>query len=104
MNYKTNQILKIERILKHWTQGDIAKILNIEQASYAKYETGKLEPSNETLIKLADIYDVTTDYLLGRDIEINKVIKRSYNAGILKGNDIADEILKTKRVRKKKET
>ena len=49
------------------TQTDIANYLNLTTGGYSSYETGKREPSIETLIKLADFYNVTVDYLLGRE-------------------------------------
>jgi transcriptional regulator with XRE-family HTH domain len=48
------------------TQEDIAKYLGISRARYSHYENGRSEPDNETLKKLADFFNVTTDYLLGR--------------------------------------
>lgn len=48
------------------TQTEIANYLDMQQGSYQKYEVGKAEPSIETLIKLADYYHVTLDYLVGR--------------------------------------
>lgn len=49
------------------TQNKIAEQLNISRSTIAMYETGASEPDNETLTKLADIFNVTIDYLLGRD-------------------------------------
>ncbi len=48
------------------TQTEIANYLNMQQGSYQKYEVGKAEPNIQTLIKLADYYHVTLDYLVGR--------------------------------------
>lgn len=48
-------------------QTDIAKILQIEQNTYSKYEIGKAEPNISNLIKLADYYQVSIDYLVGRE-------------------------------------
>lgn len=48
------------------TQRDIAKRLNISQPSYIRYEQGTAEPTYENLVKIADLFDVSTDYLLGR--------------------------------------
>lgn len=47
------------------TQRQIAARLNISQQSYARYESGTGEPNLETLAKIAKIFDVTADYLLG---------------------------------------
>lgn len=44
----------------------MAAKLNITQPSYIRYENGTSEPSLETLTKIADIFDVSVDYLLGR--------------------------------------
>ena len=48
-----------------YTQVQISENLNISQQSYLRYETGQGEPSLETLVKLAKLLDVSTDYLLG---------------------------------------
>ena len=47
------------------TQQQVADALEIERPSYARYETGDREPDNKTLIKIAKLFNVTTDYLLG---------------------------------------
>lgn len=48
------------------TQTEIAKQLHISQSNYGKYELDQLEPSIETLCNLADYYNVSLDYLVGR--------------------------------------
>ena len=47
-------------------QKDVCKSLEIPQNTYSQYENGKRQPDNETLIKLAEFFNVSTDYLLGR--------------------------------------
>ena len=47
-------------------QIQVAKILNMSQTGYSKYETGENDIPTDVLIKLADFYHVTIDYLLGR--------------------------------------
>lgn len=64
------------------TQEELGKILNVSKATISKYEKGTVEVSNDALIKLANHYDVTVDYILGRDDELLKVEKR------LKDNNI----------------
>lgn len=44
----------------------MAEMLGIAQPSYIRYENGSSEPSQETLVKIADIFDISVDYLLGR--------------------------------------
>ena len=55
-----------QRKMFGYTQREVAKFLGMTQPSYIRYENGKSEPSLENLVKLADIFDVSTDYLLGR--------------------------------------
>ena len=50
-------------------QVELAKYLNVKQTTYSKYELGKINVPVEVLIKLADYYDVTIDYLVGRSKE-----------------------------------
>ena len=51
------------------TQKQIAQMLGISQTGYSKYETGENDIPTQVLIKLADFYQTTTDYLLGRTDE-----------------------------------
>lgn len=48
------------------TQKEIADYLHIKQTTYSKYELGKINIPVEMLEKLADYYNVSVDYLLGR--------------------------------------
>ena len=47
------------------SQKEIAQYLNIKQNTYSQYETGKRQLPIETLIKIAEYYKTTTDYILG---------------------------------------
>lgn len=49
-----------------WKQEYVAEKLNIKQTTYSKYELGKVKIPIEALVKLADLYDVSLDYLVGR--------------------------------------
>ena len=65
------EILKFEnirslRIDNGYTQKQIAQQLGISQNTYSQYEIGVLNYPVDALIKLADIYNVSVDYLLGR--------------------------------------
>ncbi|EFQ69458.1 helix-turn-helix transcriptional regulator [Enterococcus faecalis] len=48
------------------TQQQMAELLNVSQNTYSQYETGKIEWTASTLIKVADYFDVSVDYLLDR--------------------------------------
>ena len=49
-----------------YTQRQMADILDISQPSYIRYENDTSEPAQENLVKIADAFDVSVDYLLGR--------------------------------------
>ena len=51
------------------SQKDFAQALKVSQQTVASWEVGRTEPSNLFLIEIADYFNVTTDYLLGRDEE-----------------------------------
>ena len=65
MNMISSRISEI-RQQKGLTQADIARYLKVTQQTYSSYETGKRQMNYETLCMLADFYEVSTDYLLGR--------------------------------------
>ena len=48
------------------TQASVAEALGIHRQAYQPYETGKTTPSVKMIIKIANAFDVSTDYLLGR--------------------------------------
>ena len=58
--------LKELRKSKNISQLKLALDLDMNQNSISRYETGEREADYETLIKFADYFDVTLDYLLGR--------------------------------------
>ena len=55
---------------KDISQKTIAEYLNVSQNTYSQYETGVISLTAETLIKLADYYNVSVDYLLDRTDKI----------------------------------
>ncbi len=63
-NITTNRIksLREDRDLR---QVDVASATGIDQRSLSNYETGKTNPDSYAIIKLAEFFNVTTDYLLG---------------------------------------
>lgn len=58
----------LRRFRKHFqlTQSEVAKILGIRPQSYQMYEYGKVIPSIPIILKLADRFNISTEYLLGR--------------------------------------
>ncbi len=59
--------LRAMRMKRNFTQPQLADLIDVALRTYQGYEGGTRSPSFETLVKLADILDVSTDYLLGRD-------------------------------------
>lgn len=58
--------LKAERKKNNITQTQLAEKLYLDRSSISKYESGKQIPETPTLEKLADFFDVSIDYLLGK--------------------------------------
>lgn len=58
--------LKEQRLEKHMSQTEISNRLQVKQSLISRYESGDRQPSCLILSRLADIYGVSTDYLLGR--------------------------------------
>ena len=55
------------RKTKQMSQAEISKMLNVTQRTYSAYELQQTEPNIKTMITLADFYNVSLDYLIGRD-------------------------------------
>ena len=47
------------------SQTDVARLINVSQSTYSRYESGYLDIPSEVLIALARFYNVSTDYILG---------------------------------------
>ena len=58
--------LKQTRKLKKLNQKDVAQYLCIDRTTYTNYEIGKSKPTFEKLVEIADFFNVSVDYLLGR--------------------------------------
>jgi len=61
------------RLFADKKQKDIAEYLDVTQSTYSKWEQGKAEPCSAQLVKIATFYNVTTDYLLGRENDIGLI-------------------------------
>ena len=48
------------------TQEEFAKKIGVSRVNYTRYETGKVRPDYETVIKIADFYDISLDELFDR--------------------------------------
>ncbi len=82
--------LKEVRSAKGLTQKAVADYLGCSTVVYSRYETGDREPSIETLIKIADCFETTVDYLVGRNGTETQVLS-SYETELLNAARNADE-------------
>lgn len=58
------------RIAHGYTQVTLAKKLGVSKQAVSNWENDNIQPSIEMLVRLADTFGVTTDYLLGRETEV----------------------------------
>ena len=63
VQYRNLRGIREDRDIK---QKEIASVLNVSQNTYSQYETGVISLTADVLIKLADYYNVSIDYLLDR--------------------------------------
>jgi len=93
------------RMARGLTQQSLADALGVGQTTITNYETNTREPDNATLQKLADFFDVSADYLLGRtnfkgrpwwekdkvtDIELEEFIKNQSDLKLM-GDSLDEE-------------
>ncbi len=68
--------IKLIREQKNMTQKSCAEKLNITLRAWQTYEQGVSEPKQELLFKIADMFDVSIDYLLGREQKIANTLEQ----------------------------
>ncbi|WP_176215147.1 XRE family transcriptional regulator [Cytobacillus gottheilii] len=61
--------LKWLRNNKGYAQKEVAKMIGMTTSAYQKFELNERQPKLDILLKFCDIYDVTSDFLLGREID-----------------------------------
>lgn len=64
------QRLRIMRAEHNLTQADVAQKLGVSQQTYSKYENKSANLDSETIVKLCELFGVSSDYLLGIDMVI----------------------------------
>ncbi len=77
-------------------QGELAEIIGIARTTYGMYEQGQRQPDYETLEKLADYFEVTTDYLLGRSDKPKYTVEEQAAEYITSGEMDIEELKKYK--------
>ncbi|MBC2579364.1 response regulator [Clostridium sp. DJ247] len=73
VKYTIGERLKALRKLNNLSQDDVAKYLEIQRTTISQYESGDLIPPTLNVIKLARLYNVTTDYILCYELNIEKI-------------------------------
>lgn len=61
-----NRIRELRKA-RHMTMKQLGAVFGIAESTISQYETGKRQPDNETLLKLGEFFNVSVDYLLGRE-------------------------------------
>ena len=84
--------LKELRQEKHLLQKELANKVNLSQQTISLYESGKRQPDYATLERLADFFEVTTDYLLGRTNQ--KYFKQDETIAFHAKGELNDEDMK----------
>ncbi|AEE96927.1 helix-turn-helix domain-containing protein [Mahella australiensis] len=79
------------------TQEELANVLGISRSALSLYETDKRQPDFQTICRLADFFNVSVDYLLGRTDDRCGVARTTYKAGnkadfILRDPDIREAL------------
>lgn len=86
---KTNEIIRGLREDRDLRQVDIAKLIGTTQQHYSRCEKGDSEFPTRVIVTLADFYQISTDYMLGRTESvqgiqaINQILVKGYTAGRL---------------------
>ena len=88
--------IAILRKQKNLSQEDLAKILNIGQSTLSGYETGCYEPDINTLIKIANYFNVSIDYLLDYNAKDYILITKKEYENLLKIKEPYETIMKIK--------
>lgn len=73
--------LRQEREFLGWSQTELAYKLGLTPSTINKYESGTRFPDIETLVKIADLFITSTDYLLGRDNSSPKKLSITFADG-----------------------
>ena len=85
--------IKSSREAKNMSQAELANQLEISSAAICQYEGGTKNPSIKTLQKLSEILEVSTDYLIGEEIEQTENIEALFRGLDKMDDDDKNEIL-----------
>lgn len=91
------KILKSLRESKKYTQKEVAELIGCSPQAYNYYESGKREPSIETLISFSHLYNIPVDFLIGNFPQSKKECKKQFSElkkeiNLLKEKSLEDNI------------
>lgn len=97
VNLKNNIELKTRlkelRTSNNMSQGDLAKILDVDKVAVSQWERGVRQPKLETKEALCDLFNVNMDYLIGRTNYVTKIVNfQSEEAGERLTTTIKDKV------------
>ncbi|HJV16387.1 MAG TPA: helix-turn-helix transcriptional regulator [Bacillales bacterium] len=82
---------------RKWSQQETADQLGIAKSTYAGYESGYREPSLQSLSQIADLFETTVDFILGRtneeqdQIEVTNLLKYPDSRLLLDGKPLSED-------------
>ena len=63
-----NERIKQLRLTRGLSQVELSKLLNVSKQSVSNWENDNIQPSIEMLLKISEVFSVSTDYLLGKEL------------------------------------
>lgn len=84
--------LKELRKSRNLKQSDVAKAIFTSQQNYSRYENGQVEPDYEVLKKLSDYFEVSVDYILGKEASNLILISKEDFSILKKASEIIQKI------------
>lgn len=94
--------LKLLRTRKKLSQQALSDRLGLNRSTYARYETNDNQPDYDTLQTLADFFEVTVDYLLGREAIHGTAVHGSVLYSEKQPNNVSDDLSSIKTLTKDK--
>jgi len=91
LGYRLKQLRKD----KNMSQEELGKLLGVTKVSISGYEKGTRVPSMEILIQILEVFNISADYILGR--ELNVVCEEEQGVSLLLASDDVDIIRELRR-------
>lgn len=95
------QILRMLREKQGYSQKQLADVLHVSKNSVSHYELGVCMPSIEVIVSIAEVFDVSLDYLLGRsNANLSKRLLEKTIAKNITAGDMLETILRLDKERR----